>query len=235
MPTCVEESVLPQPADPAEPAIVSPLPASRRVLIVEDEKRLREMLHTAVTEMGLLPTSTGSAAGALKILARESIAVALVDLNLPGMGGLELVEEMVRQKIPIQVVILTGFGDLAAARQAIRLEVCDFLTKPCGMGELEVALDRARSRWLERQIHLPPVVADPVPAPAAAAAPAVVEPPPESVVPGSVEQMERDLILAALKRHNGNRQAAAIDVGISVRKLYYRLQQYQRAGLMPGE
>jgi DNA-binding NtrC family response regulator len=79
------------------------------------------------------------------------------------------------------------------------------------------------------------VVAEPEAVTPLAAAPTVIESAPEPAVPGSVEMMERDLILAALKRQNGNRQAAAIDAGISVRKLYYRLQQYQRAGLMPGE
>jgi DNA-binding NtrC family response regulator len=150
------------------------------------------------------------------------------------MNGMELCERLHHQKPSLQVIILTGFGDLEAARQAIRLEVVDFLTKPCGMDDLENALNRARLRWLVRwtadsTTQAAQAISEaslPTAAPTAAT---------DSQTQRSMEDMERELILAALTRHNGNRQDAATELGISVRKLYYRIQQYQKLGLITSD
>ena len=203
---------------------------SERVLIVEDERRLREMLHASLQEIGMTPTGVPTAESALKLLDQTNFAIALVDLNLPGMSGMEFCETVHRRWPAVQVIILTGFGDMEAAKRAIRLDVVDFLTKPCGMDELEIALGRARQRWIDHGIaetqraessdlHSARLFASGDPAPQHTVA--------------SVEGMERQLILDALERHRGNREATAAEVGISVRKLYYRLQQYQRDGSLP--
>jgi DNA-binding NtrC family response regulator len=151
------------------------------------------------------------------------------------MGGLEFLEQ-VRQRWPsTQAVILTGFGDLEAARQAIRLNVVDFLTKPCPLGELEVALDRARNRRLQA------VSADGSWSRSAARADAVDEeaaderdePAAAGGTTPSLEAMEQRHILAVLEKNHGNRTATAAELGISLRKLYYRLGQYQKQGLIP--
>ena len=158
----------------------------------------------------------------------------MIDLNLPGMNGLDLCERLHQLKLQIQVIILTGFGDLDAARRAIRLEVVDFLIKPCSMDDLENALNRARLRWLERwadgEVPSPtlPAFEEPMQSTTASAAGELSD-------QISIDDMERQLILAAISRNHGNRQSAAAELGISVRKLYYRLQQYQRAGLLPNE
>jgi DNA-binding NtrC family response regulator len=216
---------------------------SQRVLIVEDERRMREMLIASVKECGMVGTGAATAEAALRLLGAEAFAVTLVDLNLPAMNGMDFCE-LVRERWPqVQVIILTGYGDLDSAKRAIRLEVSDFLTKPCGMDELEVALARARKRWLE---HIPLTsgagrgaeersagagMRETSKSPAAGQARAA-SPAPSAV---SMDEMERQLIFAALARHHGNREATAADVGISVRKLYYRLQQYQKQGLqLPG-
>jgi DNA-binding NtrC family response regulator len=212
--------------DSREP--LAPHAASRRVLIVEDDKRLREMLCASVVEMGLSPTTANSGEAAIKLAQQQLFAIVLVDLNLPGMTGLEFCQRLAQLKLHVQTIILTGFGDLEAAQQAIRLEVVDFLTKPCSMDDLEHSLNRARLRWLDRwaigdrpaqtlrEFEEPPTPVTPPPAP--------MMDPGEQV---SIDEMERQLILSALARNSGNRQAAAAELGISVRKLYYRIQQYQ--------
>ena len=123
------------------------------------------------------------------------------------------------------MIILTGFGDLEAAKRAIHLDVVDFLTKPCPLDELELALDRARTRCVK---NAPPEAAE-VPGRdfQFAAEPA---PPPAGL---SLEELEQRHILAVLEKHNGNRAATAAELGISLRKLYYRLGQYQKQGLIP--
>jgi DNA-binding NtrC family response regulator len=223
----------PQTFEQADAKTLGPRAASQRVLIVEDEKRLRELLHASITEMGLVPTTAPSAESALKLVNQSFFALAVVDLNLPGMNGLELCEKLAVMKLHIQFIILTGFGDLDAAQRAIRLEAVDFLTKPCSMDDLENALNRGRLRWMDRwstsdesaeQLRAlsPPPASTPVKSPG------------EFENQTSIDNMERQLIMAALARHDGNRQAAAEELGISVRKIYYRLQQYQRQGLMPA-
>jgi DNA-binding NtrC family response regulator len=220
------ELTIPSHEDSREP--LAPHAASRRVLIVEDDRRLREMLCASVAEMGLSPTPAQSGEAAMKLAQQQLFAVVLVDLNLPGMTGLEFCQRLAHMKMHVQTIILTGFGDLQAAKQAIRLEVVDFLTKPCSMDDLEHSLNRARLRWLDRwamgdrpaqtlrEFEEPPVPVTPQPAP-------VIDPA-EQV---SIDEMERQLILSALARNSGNRQAAAAELGISIRKLYYRIQQYQ--------
>jgi len=117
--------------------------------------------------------------------------------------------------------VLTGFGDLDTAKRAIRLDVSDFLTKPCALGDIELALDRARQRRL--------AVNEPTASPndSLTAAP----PPPAKPVPMTLEELERQHILASLERNGGNRTATAAELGISLRTLYYRLETYQRQGL----
>jgi DNA-binding NtrC family response regulator len=211
---------------------VTPRAASRNVLIVEDDRRLRDMLLTSIREMDLTPSAAPSAEVALRMVDQHPFAVAVIDLNLPGINGLELCRHLHADKPHMQLIILTGFGDLDAARQAIRLEVIDFLTKPCGMDDLEQALARASQRWLAR--HQPTALPEPIKQTAPTTPAATTSDSPEHLA-GSVDVMEREMIIAALARHDGNRQAAAMELKISIRKLYYRLQQYQRQGFLPSE
>jgi DNA-binding NtrC family response regulator len=214
-------------------------PNQHRILLVEDEPRLRDMLLRAMREMGFDPAGVVSAEAALRLMESQPFPVLIIDLNLPGIGGMELLDA-VRQRWPdTQAIILTGFGDLNAARQAIRLEVVDFLTKPCGLGDLEIALGRAFRRLRrEPSIELKPsdLETDESPEPhrRRGRSPSPVAElnftPMESREGMSLEDVEREMILKVLERHGGSRSAAAQELGISVRKLYYRLSQYQNRG-----
>jgi DNA-binding NtrC family response regulator len=240
---------------------------SRRVLVVEDESRLRDMLVRAIREMGFEPAGAPTAEHATRLMEQQWHPVVVVDLNLPGAGGMDFLRN-VRQRWPrTQAVILTGFGDLESARQAIHLDVADFLTKPCGLGDMEIALGRAfdRLRALAPDgldPELPPpdasdeqdekdegfadrLAEDDDPADETAADLAVAASragtaghghpmtfePRDGSAALSLEDVERQAILAALQKHNQNRAAAANELGISLRKLYYRLAQYQKQGL----
>lgn len=198
----------------------------QRVLIVEDEPRLRDMLLRAIPDMGFHATGARSGEEALKLMEADPAPVAILDLNLPGMNGLALCEQIRQRWADTQVIILTGFGDLEAAQQAIRMGVVDFLTKPCTLGDLEVAIDRA---WRRRTQDAKAAVV----AAAAEVMPPEPELPPASPddkPPTTLQDLERIHILAALRRNNGNRTATAAELGISLRTLYYRLAEYQKQG-----
>jgi DNA-binding NtrC family response regulator len=194
------------------------------VLIVEDEMRLREMLTRAVREMGFTPAASSTAEAALREADNHTFDILILDLNLPGMSGLDMLERIRQSQPDLQVIILTGFGDLDAARLAIRLDVVDFLTKPCALGTLEEALDRARRRRFKTTGFEPPLPEEP---------PRFQPPPPPQEGRVSLEELEQRHILAVLEKNNGNRTATAAELGISVRKLYYRIGQYQKQGLLP--
>ncbi len=190
----------------------------RSVLIVEDEPVQRGMLLKAMPDMGFECAAAASGEEALKELEQAAYTVAILDLNLPGISGMKLFD-LIRERWPgMSVVIMTGYGDLSTAKQAIRMDVVDFLTKPTTLGEIEQALDHAYRRALV-------VNADPAqllpPRPKPDALPAAQER--DNL---NLQHLERDAIIEALKRADGNRTDAAKSLGISVRTLYYRLSQY---------
>jgi len=193
----------------------------RLVMIVEDESRLRDMLAHAVADMGFDATAARSGEQALKMMEQHPADVVMLDLNLPGIGGIDVFEQIRSRWPTTQVIVLTGFGDLDTAKRAIRLDVSDFLTKPCALGDIELALDRARQRRLA--VNEPTATS-----PNESAAPALT---PAKPAPMTLEELERQHILASLERNGGNRTATAAELGISLRTLYYRLETYQRQGL----
>jgi DNA-binding NtrC family response regulator len=180
------------------------------VLIVEDELRLRELLVDVIPEMGFPAVAVRSAEEAKKLMESDPHEIVMLDLQLPVMGGMDFFEQM-RQRWPAtQVIILTGFGNLAAAKAAIHLDVVDFLLKPCHLNEVESSLDRARRR-IKQTATLPQATEAP-----------------SSDEAQTLADNQRLLIFAALNRHNGNRTAAAGELGISRRTLHYRLREYLR-------
>ncbi|MDB5289978.1 MAG: Response regulator receiver sensor signal transduction histidine kinase [Phycisphaerales bacterium] len=208
----------------------SPSSFGRGVLVVEDEPRLRSMLERAIRDMGFLVTLASSGEAALKLLEQHPISIAIVDINLPGMSGIELLEKVRRSRHKVQAIVLTGFGDLETAKKAIHLDVVEFLTKPCSLGTLEVAIDRARRRCMaEGMPELPPEEPESAPARATTAPPTRQD----NVAAISLEELEQRHILAVLDQNRGNRAATASQLGISLRKLYYRLGQYQKQGIIP--
>ncbi|MEM6551812.1 MAG: response regulator [Planctomycetota bacterium] len=193
-----------------------------RVVLVEDEPRLRNTLSRAVEQMGFGCEAFGSGEAALKAwpAVHDRPVIVVVDLNLPGMSGLELLAQIRERVEPngAAFIVLTGFGDLAAAQYAIELDVVAFLTKPSPLGDFEAALDKA---W--RRLAIGPHEKRPaVGIPAIPDAASVTDP----TVKQTLEEIERRHILDVVARQGGNRKAAAEELGISVRKLYYRLAEY---------
>ena len=210
------------------PALSSDLPTGFEVLVVEDELRIRTMhFGRSRGDGGFDATLPALPRWALKELASRAFDILILDLNLPGVDGLEFLKTLRQKYSALQVIILTGFGDLEAAKTAIHLDVVEFLTKPCTLGSLEIALDRARKRRKQLLLsEMPVVVEAEAPEEHRHMAPAPAEP---EVGGEAFENIERRAILQALEKNNGNRAAAATELGISLRKLYYRLKQYERS------
>ncbi|HEY2586279.1 MAG TPA: response regulator [Tepidisphaeraceae bacterium] len=184
-----------------------------RVLVVEDESRLRELLQRALVGWGFEAAVARSGEEAIRMHDAEPFDIVVLDLNLPAMDGLEALRRLRERTPALQAIVLTGFASIESAKQAVHLDVVEFLTKPCHLGELEQALDRA----LRRMAPTPPAVLDQpdLPTPAAGV---------------TLDEVERQHILATLRRNNGNRTATAQELGISRRTLYYKLEEYQNQG-----
>jgi DNA-binding NtrC family response regulator len=184
-----------------------------RVLVVEDEARLRDLLAEVVPEMGFPTTAVRSAEEALRIMQGDPHEILILDLQLPLMGGMELFQRVRADWPATQVIVTTGFGDLATAQLAIRLEVVEFLSKPCHLYDVEQALEHARRRLLGERPATP------------------ISPQIEKNSPATLAESEFQQILAALRRHNGNKTAAAAELGISRRTIHYRLAEYRAGGM----
>ena len=146
--------------------------------------------------------------------------ILILDLNLPGVSGIELFEKLRAANPEQQVIVLTGFGNLESARATIRLDVVDFLEKPCPLGELEKSLHRATQRLVRPMPQL---------------APAESKPEADDEPVQTLEDVEREHIISALRRNDGNRTATAVELGISRRTLQYKLSEYQRQGFAVDE
>jgi two-component system response regulator HydG len=124
------------------------------VLIVEDDAAMRELLEEQLKRRGFDVTGTAGAAEALQRFAERDFDVVLTDLNMKGMSGIELCTRLLESRPEVPVLVLTAFGSLDSAMQAIRAGAWDFITKPVEMEALAVALNRAlEHRALRREVR----------------------------------------------------------------------------------
>ncbi|MBK8006488.1 MAG: sigma-54-dependent Fis family transcriptional regulator [Gemmatimonadetes bacterium] len=118
-------------------------PTGPLVLVVDDDANVRAMLSTALTGEGYRVQSAESGEDALKAMSRELYDLVLLDLELPRMSGLAVLEEAPRLQGDAQFIILTGAGSVATAVEAIKLGAFDYLQKPPSLAELGLVMDRA--------------------------------------------------------------------------------------------
>jgi DNA-binding NtrC family response regulator len=117
-----------------------------RILFADDEAHLRDLMQMELPRLGHEVTVCPDGTAAVKALEKGSFDVALLDIKMPGLTGIEVLAK-VRQASPeTQVIIMTGHATVDTAVQALRLGAFDYLTKPCKWAELEVLLARVAER-----------------------------------------------------------------------------------------
>jgi two-component system response regulator RegA len=99
----------------------------------------------AFEERGYEAQQADSYDAALEIGTKESAEFAVVDLRMPGKSGLEVVRELHRIDAATKIVVLTGYGSIATALEAMRLGATHYLTKPADVDEVIASFDRDRS------------------------------------------------------------------------------------------
>ncbi|QDV05882.1 Transcriptional regulatory protein ZraR [Planctomycetes bacterium Poly30] len=123
-----------------------------KLLFVEDDEIYRGVLTREIESFGYHVVGAASGEQAAELNASATPDLALVDLRLPGMGGLEVVETLIAAGQGVQAIVLTGNGGVSEAVAAMRLGAFDFLQKPIGLDVLEQTLARAlKFRRLEAE------------------------------------------------------------------------------------
>jgi len=116
--------------------------SARTVLVVDDDERFRGRLVRAFHERGFEARGAGDCDEALRLAREETPEYAVADLRMPGRSGLELVRELRALDPTTRIVVLTGYGSIATAVEAVRLGAVHYLTKPADLEEIIAALDR---------------------------------------------------------------------------------------------
>jgi two-component system, response regulator RegA len=117
--------------------------SARSILIVDDDAVLRERLVRAFATRGFEARGAAGFDEAVASAAEDSPELAVVDLRMPGHSGLELVRALKAIDQTTLVVVLTGYGSIATALEAVRLGATHYLTKPADVDEILAGFDRA--------------------------------------------------------------------------------------------
>jgi putative two-component system response regulator len=120
--------------------------AAARVLVIDDDETIRTALSRFLRLRGYAVTAVGSAADALSALDREHCDVALCDVRMPGMTGMELLPVALKKNPDLAVVMLTAVNDAPTATEALARGACDYLVKPVELQDLQAAVERALHR-----------------------------------------------------------------------------------------
>ncbi|HPB56676.1 MAG TPA: response regulator, partial [Candidatus Aminicenantes bacterium] len=114
-----------------------------KILIVDDEKGIREIFSLLLEERGHTVREASSGEEALTIIPLFSPDLLLLDMNLPGISGIDLLERVKREFPKTSVIIMTAFGSIRSAVEATRLGAYDYLEKPVDNDELLLLIARA--------------------------------------------------------------------------------------------
>ena len=173
----------------------------RRLLLVDDDETFRERLARALGARELEVVVAADPASALAAARRARPAWAVVDLKMPGGSGLDLVRDLVALDPAMRVVVLTGYGSIASAVEALHRGAHDYLSKPADADEIIAALRDDEPRA--------------APAPAA----------PVAAPPPTLARAEWEHLSRILSDCGGNVSEAARRLGITRRTLQLKLKK----------
>ena len=114
-----------------------------KILLVDDEEHFRERLGRALVRRGHQVLAAADYPEALALLAGNEPELAVVDLRMPGPSGLELVKAALAVRPGLKIVVLTGYGSIATATEAIRLGAVNYLPKPADADEILAAFTQS--------------------------------------------------------------------------------------------
>ena len=188
------------------------------ILIVEDEARMRRLLELNLADDGFQTVSAEDAETGLKLLQNGSVDLVLTDLKLPGMNGLEFLHDVKRFNAALPVIVMTAFGTVETAVDAMKAGAGDYVLKPFSMEEIRIVVhkeldvrrlrdeNRSLREALQQRYAHPNVVARSAKMQEALAAVERVAPTNSTVLLGGESGVGKDLIARAI--HEKSRRAS---------------------------
>ncbi|MBC8458113.1 MAG: sigma-54-dependent Fis family transcriptional regulator [Deltaproteobacteria bacterium] len=133
----------------------------KSILIIDDEENIRKYLGRALAKDGFDVFTAEYGKEGLNLLVREHIDIVLLDLNLPDINGLDVLKEIKGVDVQSVIIIITAYGDITSAVEAMRLGAYDYLTKPFDIEDIKIVINKAlkiigledRIKVLQRQVN----------------------------------------------------------------------------------
>ena len=125
-----------------------------KVLIIDDEEIIRQQMQKLLALDDYETFTAEDGQKGLEVFDREQPEIALVDVKMPGMDGIEVLNRIKDRSATTEVIIITGHGDIDVAIEALQFGASDFINKPVRDQALAVSLKRARERLdVKRQLR----------------------------------------------------------------------------------
>ena len=118
-----------------------------RLLLIDDEKGYTHVLENRLAKRGIHVAKAHSGTEALRAMRHQAFDVAVLDLKMEDMDGIEVLRILKKMDPEMEVIMLTGHGSQTAAKQGIALGVFDYLSKPC---EFDALLEKIRAAYRKR-------------------------------------------------------------------------------------
>ena len=115
----------------------------KNILVVDDDMSVRTTFSSVLRQEGYRVTAVKNGYEAIKAIDEESFDLALVDLRMPGMDGIEVLEKIKTRRPQTRVIIFTGYGSITTAVEAMRKGATDYLNKPFSPHELKAGVKKA--------------------------------------------------------------------------------------------
>lgn len=128
-------------------------------LLVDDDELFRERLARALAQRGFVVFTAANHDEALAVASRASLDRAVVDLRMPGKSGLEVVRGLKQLDEELEVLVLSGFGSIATAIEAVKLGATNFLPKPADLDDIMNAFDSSPEEKNVMEAHEVPSLA----------------------------------------------------------------------------
>ena len=114
-----------------------------RILAIDDESNIRRLLTNELEHEGFRVATAATGEQGLELAEKECFDLALVDLKLPGISGIDVIRRIRRMPSPVDTIVITGHGDIDGAVQSMKLGALDFITKPFKLSDLIPVIDQA--------------------------------------------------------------------------------------------
>ncbi len=119
----------------------------QKILVVDDEQNIRRMLNRVLSSEGFIVKEAINGLEALKRLEEEDYSLVLLDLKMPGLNGIETLKKIREFDINLPIIMISAYGSISEAVEAMKLGALDYLIKPFDIEELKIIVERAIKQY----------------------------------------------------------------------------------------